>query len=152
MRFTAFVGDGDSSACNNLCKLNGRKGPYTVPVAKEECVNHVSKRIGTRMHKIKKKHMNPSTPRVWRSRGAFWVQWTCWRMRWLTDCHLIMVKPEKTTKNPRYEDGRCILGVLLPPQLKRYTFISSLLTKRWRILELLQEGNCTRTTWKSQRL
>lgn len=64
MRFTAFVGDGDSSACNNLCKLNGRKGPYTVPVAKEECVNHVSKRIGTRMHKIKKKHMNPSTPRV----------------------------------------------------------------------------------------
>lgn len=27
MRFT-FVGDGDSSACNVVCGLNGGKGPY----------------------------------------------------------------------------------------------------------------------------
>lgn len=50
MRFTTFVGDGDSSAYNAVCKLNDGKGPVT----KEECINHVSKRMGARLRKLKK--------------------------------------------------------------------------------------------------
>ena len=55
MGYMTFVGDGDSSAYNAVCQVNGGKGFYTVPVVKEECVNHVSKRIGKRLRKIKKK-------------------------------------------------------------------------------------------------
>lgn len=54
MRFTTFVGDGDSSSYNNICRLNEGRGPYEVPALKEECVNHVGKRMGTRLRKIKK--------------------------------------------------------------------------------------------------
>lgn len=53
MRFTTFVGDGDSSSYNNICRLNDGRGPYEVPVKKEECLNHVGKRMGTRLRKIK---------------------------------------------------------------------------------------------------
>lgn len=54
MRFTTFVGDSDSSAYNAVCRLNGGRGPYEVPVVKKECVNHVSKMMRTRLRKVKK--------------------------------------------------------------------------------------------------
>ena len=50
LRYTTFVGDGDSSTYKAVKDLN----PYDVPVLKEECVNHVSKRLGTRLRKLKK--------------------------------------------------------------------------------------------------
>ncbi|KAK3889782.1 hypothetical protein Pcinc_006343 [Petrolisthes cinctipes] len=50
LRYTTFVGDGDSSTYKAVKDLN----PYDVPVVKEECVNHVSKRLGTRLRKLKK--------------------------------------------------------------------------------------------------
>ena len=50
-----FVGDGDSTAYNAVTELNNKQGPYTdVQVVKEECINHVSKRIGTRLRQTKK--------------------------------------------------------------------------------------------------
>ena len=52
-RYVTFVGDGDSSAFNAVCAMNDGEGPYSVPVVKEECVNHVSKRLGTRLRKLK---------------------------------------------------------------------------------------------------
>ena len=33
--------------------LNGGRGPHSEPVKKEECLNHVSKRLGTRLRKLK---------------------------------------------------------------------------------------------------
>ena len=47
IRYTTFIGDGDSSAFKAVTSLNNGNGPYVAPVAKEECINHVSKRMGT---------------------------------------------------------------------------------------------------------
>lgn len=33
--------------------MNDKKGPYEVPVIKEECVNYVSKRLGARLRMLK---------------------------------------------------------------------------------------------------
>lgn len=50
MRYVTFIGDGDSSAYLAVKKLN----PYgNVSVQKEECINHVSKRLGARLRKLK---------------------------------------------------------------------------------------------------
>lgn len=49
-----FVGDGDSSAYNGVVRMNDGKGPYeTTQVEKQECLNHVGKRLGTRLRKLK---------------------------------------------------------------------------------------------------
>jgi hypothetical protein len=50
MRYTTFIGDGDSSAYNTVVNL----GIYDI--IKEECVNHVCKRLGTRLRKLKADH------------------------------------------------------------------------------------------------
>lgn len=52
MKYTTFVGDGDSSAHKAVCQLNNGKGPYEEPVIKEECINHVRKRMGARLRNI----------------------------------------------------------------------------------------------------
>ena len=45
LRYTTILCDGDCKTYNELCKLK----PYgqDCPVVKEECINHVSKRLGT---------------------------------------------------------------------------------------------------------
>lgn len=54
LRYKVFVGDGDSSAYNGLVRMNNGKGPYeTMLVEKQECLNHVGKRLGTRLQKLK---------------------------------------------------------------------------------------------------
>ncbi|KAK4326061.1 hypothetical protein Pmani_003392 [Petrolisthes manimaculis] len=50
LRYTTFVGDGDSNTYLAIQQLN----QYGFPVQKEECINHVSKRLGTRLRKLKK--------------------------------------------------------------------------------------------------
>ena len=60
-RYITFVSDGDSSAFKAVRALNDGRGPYTVPVVKEECVNHVSKRLGTRLCKLKDSLKVPTT-------------------------------------------------------------------------------------------
>lgn len=62
--YTTFIGDGDSSAFNTVSALNDGKGPYNVTVIKEECVNHVSKRLGTRLHKLKKEQVTVTTTKT----------------------------------------------------------------------------------------
>lgn len=52
-RYKVFVGDGDSSAFNSVAEMNDGEGPYSIPVKKEECLNHVGKRLGTRLRKMK---------------------------------------------------------------------------------------------------
>lgn len=54
-RYTTFVGDGDSATYNAVCAFNDGAGPYlAAQVVKEECVNHVAKRMGTRLRQLKK--------------------------------------------------------------------------------------------------
>ena len=50
LRYTTFIGDGDSSTFSRVCKAE----PYGAdhPVTKEECVGHVPKRMGTRVWRI----------------------------------------------------------------------------------------------------
>ena len=49
MRYTGFVGDGDSATYKQLCDLN----PYgnAHPIVKEECINHIQKRMYTGLKK-----------------------------------------------------------------------------------------------------
>ena len=54
LRYTTFVSDGDSSAYNSVIGLHNGEGPYSKKVVKEECVNHISKRLGTRLRLLKK--------------------------------------------------------------------------------------------------
>ena len=54
LRYTTFVSDGDSSAYKGVIGMNNGTGPYTKKVIKEECVNHVAKRLGTRLRALKK--------------------------------------------------------------------------------------------------
>lgn len=54
LRYTTFISDGDSVAYNSVRQMNNNNGPYSVPVIKEECVNHIAKRLGTRLRQIKK--------------------------------------------------------------------------------------------------
>lgn len=53
-RYVTFIGDGDSSAYRLVCALNDNAEPYDQPVVKEECINHVGKRIGARLRKLKR--------------------------------------------------------------------------------------------------
>lgn len=66
MKYVTFVGDGDSSAYKAVCTLNDGQGPYDVPVIKEECINHVSKRLGTRLRKLKKETSETITTKTGR--------------------------------------------------------------------------------------
>ena len=52
-RYVSFVSDGDSIAYKAVCALNDGCGPYETPVQKEECVNYVARRLGTRLRKLK---------------------------------------------------------------------------------------------------
>lgn len=64
-RYVTFVGDGDSNAYLALQKLNSGKGPYPhSPVIKHECVNHIHKRMGTRLRKVKKDASTYTTTRT----------------------------------------------------------------------------------------
>lgn len=47
VRYTTYVGDGDSSTFPKILEAN----PYDIPVVKNECVQHVQKRMGTRLRK-----------------------------------------------------------------------------------------------------
>lgn len=51
-RYVTFLSDGDSSAYTAVTQMNNGEGPYTVKVEKEECINHVKKRMGTRLRKL----------------------------------------------------------------------------------------------------
>ena len=59
-RYTGFISDGDSASFKAVSELNGGKGPYaSATVTKMECVNHVAKRMGTRLRQLKKNHRQP---------------------------------------------------------------------------------------------
>ena len=54
LRFTTYIGDGDSKAYSDVVKADPY-GPEKPPI-KEECVGHVQKRVGSRLRKFKKEN------------------------------------------------------------------------------------------------
>lgn len=71
-RYITFLSDGDSNSFNAVCALNDGNGPYTNhTVKKEECINHVQKRMGTRLRKLKaelkEEKLTKTGRRQWRS-------------------------------------------------------------------------------------
>lgn len=65
LRYTAFISDGDSSAYNAVVE----RDPYDgIEIEKEECVNHVAKRLGTRLRKLKKETFVETTTTTGKSR------------------------------------------------------------------------------------
>lgn len=55
LRYVNFISDGDSSSFKAVTALSDGNGPYGKKhtVKKEECVNHVSKRLGTALRNLK---------------------------------------------------------------------------------------------------
>lgn len=66
LQYVTLVSDGDASTYKTLCSLNNGSGPYNVQLVKEECINHVSKRMGTRPRKLKKDASTEYTTRTGR--------------------------------------------------------------------------------------
>ena len=57
LRYTTFVGDGDSNCYASVCEaLRNAPTCYSYEVKKEECVGHIQKRIGTALREYKKKN------------------------------------------------------------------------------------------------
>lgn len=56
MRYTNFIGDGDSAAYKAVVSCNDGEGPYgrEHPVVKSECINHVAKRLGYGLRNLRK--------------------------------------------------------------------------------------------------
>ncbi|KAJ8680296.1 hypothetical protein QAD02_016083 [Eretmocerus hayati] len=48
MRVTTVVADGDAKVHKHLCEVQ----PYSVPISKEECLNHVAKRLTTGLRQV----------------------------------------------------------------------------------------------------
>lgn len=50
IRYTPFIGDGDSSAYSSICI----EKPYgeSVYIPKAECISHVTKRMGTNLRSV----------------------------------------------------------------------------------------------------
>lgn len=54
LRYTVYVGDGDSSAFRKLIEGGGPYGSE-YPVDKQECINHFAKRLGTRQRNLRER-------------------------------------------------------------------------------------------------
>lgn len=80
LRYTTFVGDGDSLAYSAVCALNNENGQYgkEFAVAKEECINHMPKRIGARMRALKKEMTKPVATKKRKNCAA---KYTWWRLK-----------------------------------------------------------------------
>lgn len=48
-----FISYGDSSVYDAVCNINCGKGPYDGIKIKKDCINHVSKRLGTALRKLR---------------------------------------------------------------------------------------------------
>ena len=69
-RYVTFLGDGDTASYKAVCDLNDGRGPYeTVTVEKEECLNHVAKRVSTRLKKLKKDKVTPQVTKTGKTRN-----------------------------------------------------------------------------------
>ena len=52
LRYTPFVGDGDSKSYSEVVQLSPYGPAFYIP--KEDCISHVTKRMGTALRKLQK--------------------------------------------------------------------------------------------------
>ena len=55
LRYTTFVGDGDSSSFGAVANAVNRKYGDKYPVEKEDCIGHIQKRLGAALRSYKNK-------------------------------------------------------------------------------------------------
>ena len=55
LRYTTFVGDGDSSSFGAVVNAVNSKYGDQYPVEKEDCIGHIQKRLGTALRTYKNK-------------------------------------------------------------------------------------------------
>ena len=62
---TVLISNGDSSAYDAVCQMNDGKGPYgDKKVEKGECLNHVAKRLGTALRKLRNEVVTEKTTKT----------------------------------------------------------------------------------------
>ena len=66
-RCIPFVGDGDSKSYSSVCKSLPYGAGVTIP--KEDCIGHVTKRMGTALRKVKADYGGTSMGIPWESMG-----------------------------------------------------------------------------------
>ena len=66
-RYIPFVGDGDSKSYSSVCKSLPYGAGVTIP--KEDCIGHVTKRMGTALRKVKADYGGMSMGNFWESMG-----------------------------------------------------------------------------------
>ena len=66
-RYIPFVGDGDSKSYSSVCKSLPYGAGVTIP--KEDCIGHVTKRMGTALRKVKADYGGMSIGNPWESMG-----------------------------------------------------------------------------------
>ena len=54
LKYTTYVGDGDSSSYGEVCDAMFKKYGDEYIVVKEDCVGHIQKRMGTNLRTLKK--------------------------------------------------------------------------------------------------
>ena len=59
--YSSYLGDGDTSAFNDVLEANPNKD-YGILPSKLECTGHVQKRLGTRLRELRKLHKNTNNP------------------------------------------------------------------------------------------
>ena len=64
IRYIPFIGDGDSSAYNNICKVK----PYgpSIFIPKDEGISHVTKRMGTNVRALVRDNKGTGPSRLFR--------------------------------------------------------------------------------------
>ena len=83
-RYRTLVIDGDAASFNAVTALNDGAGSYqNLTVTKEECVNHVSKRLGSRLRKLKESMKEPTTTK----KGKSVQRSVLSAVKGLPDCH-----------------------------------------------------------------
>ncbi|KAH6938843.1 hypothetical protein HPB50_013566 [Hyalomma asiaticum] len=106
LQFTTFLSDGDSEAYTAVSELDIYGG--VLPVQKEECTNHVAKRLGTALGKLKMprgEKLNDATIR--KLQGYFQVATTSNRGSVRDMCSLGIVLSFLL-------EGRCLQSQVLP--------------------------------------
>ena len=67
LRYIPLVGDGESRSYSSVCKSLPYGAGVTIP--KEDCIGHVTKRMGTALRKVKADYGGMSMVNPWESMG-----------------------------------------------------------------------------------
>ncbi|GFW04290.1 uncharacterized protein TNCV_5047131 [Trichonephila clavipes] len=121
VRYTSYIGDGDSKTFSSITASN----PYgeDITVSKIECVGHVQKRMGTRLRKLKQMSSKLSDGKSIGGKGR------------LTDRMIDLITTYygnaiRQNKNMPVRYAKSCLGCIFPYTFKRRRTIAQFLSRR----------------------